>query len=417
MRELIERYSVFVQRDSAVTQPTSKNLTEVVAVTGATGNLGAFIVAEMAQRPDVSEVWALVRATNVTAAAARLTQSFSTRGISLNNEETAKIRAIPSDLSHPDLGLAEADLGRLLESLTCIVHSAWAVNFNLGVRSFEAQHIRGTHNLINLCLRSRLPNPAKFFFCSSVSTTSSTPKPASIRESAIEDLSHAQHTGYGRSKLVTEHIVRNAMRQTGMHARVLRVGQLSGDTKTAYWNDTEAIALMVRSALTTGALPSLDEQPSWLPVDLCAKAIAQISLSPAADAALVEQDADLVYHILNPQTFSFKRDLLPALQSCGKLPPFEIVSVHQWLKRLESSEQDVEKNPSMKLVDFWRTKYGNTEDQSENGVTAQDEEPAGLNFDSTRTIQACPLLGAVRDPVRDGLIERYVEVWMKKWAA
>jgi thioester reductase-like protein len=214
--------------------------------------------------------------------------------------------------------------------------------------------------------------------------------------------------------MVTEHIVRNAMRKTGMHARVLRVGQLSGDTKTAYWNDTEAIALMVRSALTTGALPFLDEQPSWLPVDLCAKAIAQISLSASTKAGTAQPEPDLVYHVLNPQNFSFKRDLLPALQRCGKLPPFEIVSAAEWLERLGNSEQDVEKNPSMKLVDFWRTKYGNAKETT---AEVQDDEPAGLTFDTTRTIQDCPLLGAVRDPVSDGLIERYVEVWMKKWAA
>ncbi|SMR52769.1 unnamed protein product [Zymoseptoria tritici ST99CH_1E4] len=406
MRELIDRYSNFIDRDVTAIQSRAEHETEVVAVTGATGNLGAFIVFEMAQRPNVSEVWALVRAPDATAAEARLKQSLATRGIDLTDQEKAKLRAVSSDLSQPDLGLKEADLERLLGSLTCVVHSAWAVNFNLGVRSFEAQHIRGTHNLINLCLRSRLPNPANFFFCSSVSTTSSTPKPATIRETAVEDLSHAQHTGYGRSKLVTEHIVCNAMRQTDIYARVLRVGQLSGDTKTAYWNDTEAIALMVRSALTTGALPSLHERPSWLPVDLCAKAIAEISMSPSVGGDAAEPKVDLVYHILNPQTFSFERDLLPALQRCAALPPFEIVSTAEWLDRLENSEPDVERNPSMKLVDFWRAKYGNMKNAVAVGITTPDEEPAGLTFDTARTVQDSPLLGTVNDPVSDGLIER-----------
>jgi len=49
------------------------------------------------------------------------------------------------------------------------------------------------------------------------------------------------------------------MLQTGMHARVLRIGQLSGDAATGRWNDTEAVALMIRSAISTGALPALDE--------------------------------------------------------------------------------------------------------------------------------------------------------------
>lgn len=185
--------------------------------------------------------------------------SLASRHINLTDIEASKLHAVPSDLSQPNLGLGTHDLNHLLSSLSHVIHSAWAVNFNLGVRSFEAQHICGVHNLVNFCLRVSLPMPAKFFFCSSVSTASGTPKPAKIAEAAIEDLSHAQNTGYGRSKLVSEHIVRNAMRTGNMHARVLRIGQLSGDRVNADWNDTEAVALMIRSALTVGALPGLDE--------------------------------------------------------------------------------------------------------------------------------------------------------------
>lgn len=228
-------------------------------VTGATGNLGAWIVAELVKHPQVAEVWALVRAPGQAAAGGRLMDSLASRNIKLTDVESAKLKALPSDLGDANLGLGSPQLQHLLSRLTSVIHSAWAVNFNLGVRSFEAQHIRGVHNLINICLRVALPTPAKFFFCSSVSAASGTPRPATIAESSVEDLSHAQNMGYGRSKLVSEHIVRNAMRTTGMHARVLRIGQLSGDRVNADWNETEAVALMIRSALTVGALPALDE--------------------------------------------------------------------------------------------------------------------------------------------------------------
>ena len=186
-------------------------------------------------------------------------QSLNSRHIKLTDAESAKLKAVPSDLGSSNIGLDKQDLDHLLSSLTCVIHSAWAVNFNLGVRSFEAQHIRGVQNLINLCLRVSLPTPAKFFFCSSVSTASGTPKPAAISETAVEDLAHAQKIGYGRSKLVSEHIVRNAMQTAGLHSRTLRIGQLSGDRVNADWNETEAVALMIRSAMTVKALPALDD--------------------------------------------------------------------------------------------------------------------------------------------------------------
>jgi thioester reductase-like protein len=401
MQEMIQKYSNFTQHHPTITkQPES----EVVIVTGATGNLGAFIVADILKRASVSEVWAIVRAPGQAAAGARLSKALSDRNISLTDEEAAKLRAVPGDLSQPSLGLDTYVLEHLFTSLTCVVHSAWAVNFNLGVRSFEQQHIRGTHNLINLCLRSKLPTPARFFFCSSVSTASNTPKPASIREAMIENLHHAQPMGYGRSKLVTEHITRNAMRQSGLHARVLRIGQLGGDTISAQWNETEAVALMFRSALTTGSLPELNERPSWLPVDQCARAVADISMDVA------KSNIDLVYHLVNPHTFSWKNDLLPNLKKSSILPHFDIVSPQEWLKRLASSEPDPERNPSIKLIDFWRSKY-----ETSGTSPATMDETAGLTFESSQTLQDCPSLGLVKDPVTEGLVLRYIEAWMEKW--
>lgn len=417
MQDLIEKYSNFTTHFPTIaTQPAK----EVVVVTGATGNLGAFIVAELVKKPEVAEIWALVRAPGQAAAGARLMQSLASRNIYLSDTEHAKVHALPSDLSRPDLGLSISSLNHFLSSTTTIIHSAWAVNFNLGVRSFEQQHIRGTHNLINLCLRSYLPKPAKFFFCSSVSTASGTPKPASIAETAVENLNHAQATGYGRSKLVTEHITRNAMRKTSMHARVLRIGQLSGDRRGAIWNDTEAIALMVRSALTVRALPALHERPSWLPVDACADAVVELALSDVREAEGSERtrvrrdggdgsSADLVYHLVNPRTFDWSADFLPALKRCSALPDFDVVSPQEWLRRLAGSEQDAVKNPSIKLLDFWRSKYGK--------ATTGLGVPAGLTFETRRTLLDCKALDGVGQPVENGLVERYVEQWMKKWSS
>ncbi|OQE24078.1 hypothetical protein PENFLA_c010G00241 [Penicillium flavigenum] len=404
MREMIEKFSHFTQHFSTIARSPE---TEVVLVTGATGNLGAFIISELLKRPTVSEVWAIVRAPGQAAAGARLYKALADRNIVLTETEAAKLHAVSGDMSQSNLGLKDHDLQHLLSCLTCVIHSAWAVNFNLGVRSFEQQHIRGTYNLINLCLRSRLPSPARFFFCSSVSAAGNTPKPASIPETIIDNLEHAQRTGYGRSKLVTEHITRNAMRQTGMQARVLRIGQLGGDTVGAQWNDTEAVALMFRSALTTGALPELNERPSWLPVDQCGRAISDIAMDVSGSP-----DLNMVYHLVNPRTFSWKDDLLPALRQGSALPEFEVVPPQEWLSRLATSEQDPEKNPSVKLIDFWASKYA-SHGLSETGPGRNEE--AGLTFETERTVQDCPSLGLVEDPVAGGLIQRYIESWMSRW--
>jgi thioester reductase-like protein len=86
-----------------------------------------------------------------------------------------------------------------------------------------------------------------------------TPLPATITETYTAKLENAQNMGYARSKLVVESMVKAAVENNGMNARVFRVGQIVGDSQNGIWNSTEAIPLMFRSATTLGALPELDE--------------------------------------------------------------------------------------------------------------------------------------------------------------
>ncbi|KAI1761375.1 hypothetical protein GGR53DRAFT_525119 [Hypoxylon sp. FL1150] len=320
---------------------------EVVLLTGTTGSLGAHILSQVAVSPQVKSVYCLVRASTTEEAQSRVVSSLKSRRI-FNPAVAAKIVCLPSDFSQVSLGLDALTFEKLRSTLTTVIHSAWMVNFNVNLSSFEKSHIAGVHNLIKLCLSVPFRAPASFFFISSISAASGTPAPATIDEVHIEDLHHAPGTGYGKSKLVTEHIVRAAAKSAGMCARVLRTGQLIGDVVNGLWNPTEAIPLMVRSATTIGALPILDETPSWLPVDKCASAVLELSgFDPQVE---VSEGCEEVYHLLNPTTFSWSNDLLPALRTAGL--EFDVVTPREWISRLREGEQDPEKNPTVKLKGF-----------------------------------------------------------------
>jgi thioester reductase-like protein len=99
-----------------------------------------------------------------------------------------------------------------------------------------------------------------------------------------------------------------AAMKTGVKTRVFRVGQIVADTVHGVWNDTEAIPLIMQSALTVGALPKLQESPSWTPVDVSARAVSEIALSEADS---------IVANVTNAKTFSWTNDLLPALREAG----------------------------------------------------------------------------------------------------
>ncbi|KAK7226862.1 hypothetical protein V2G26_014865 [Clonostachys chloroleuca] len=334
MQGLIEKYK------SLEASPASS-----VALTGATGSLGAHVLSKLIENPAISNVYCLVRASDPETAKKRVVESLIQRKIfhTLSLEARRKISAFPADLADEKLGLSDENYSLVSQNLRSVIHCAWSVNFNMQLTSFEKGNIAGVHHLLALCHASK----ASMNFCSSVSTvTRSTVVPVPEQ---LPNLEWAQGMGYAQSKSVAEHLCAEAASQ-GVTARVLRVGQIVGDTKHGVWNAQEAVPMLMQTAVTIGALPKLQETPSWLPVDIVAEAVADISLSEAGS---------VFTNVTHPKTFDFVRDLLPALKDTGL--SFEEVEPKEWIRRLRASNPDPKVNPPFKLVDFFASKYDKEE--------------------------------------------------------
>lgn len=278
------------------------------------------------------------------------------------------------------------------------------MNFNLGIRSFEDQHIKGVHNLVQFSLSVSTPTPARFFFCSSIATALGTPPPATIPETLIYDFKAALPQGYARSKLVSEHIIGNAAKHAGAFTRILRIGQIVGDGKAGLWNDTEAIPLIIRSALTLKALPALDETESWLPVDTLATTILDLAGISTGTIPVSDSDTDLVYNLENPHTFSWTGSLLPELQRSGL--EFSTVPVPQWLQKLKEYEKNgggPGRNPAVKLINHFESMYGK-------GKTGD------VGFEIKTAEKHSSALRETSRLIEDGYIRKFVKVWSEKWA-
>jgi thioester reductase-like protein len=323
MQALIDAYGAFALRKLG-----DAGAPRVVLLTGVTGSLGAHVLAALLELPSIEKVYCLNRGSEPHA---RTLESLVARGLSVPD---SRVESFSADLTEPDFGLDP----QLLRGVNLVIHNAWSVNFNMGVSSFENQ-IQGTRNLLDLSLRQN----ARFFLVSSVSAAVRSGNV--VTESHLEHLTDAQEMGYARSKLVAERLCQHAHR-AGLDARVLRVGQIIGDTKLGQWNDTEAIPLMIRSAVSMGALPTLDDTLNWLPIDVVARSMVEICHSaPHHD----------VYHVVSPRSFNWTRDLLPMLRAAGL--SFEPVNQREWLQRLAVSNPNPELNPTIKLLGFFRNKY------------------------------------------------------------
>jgi thioester reductase-like protein len=329
MQSLIDRYGVFTKQAVKDAGPT-----RVVLLTGVTGSLGAHVLDALVRLPGLEKIYCLNRGAN---AHARTVESLRARGLEVPVDDVhvdVHVESLTADLTRPDLGVDPEALRRV----DVVIHNAWSMNFNMGVSSFEP-HVQATRNLLDLCFRAQ----ARFFFVSSVSAAVRSGEV--VTESHLARLTDAQETGYARSKLVAERLCQHAQR-AGLDVGVLRVGQVVGDTRHGQWNATEAIPLMIRSAMSLGALPTLDDTLTWLPTDVVAQVMVEICQSPKRHD---------VYHVVNPRSFHWTRDFLPMLRSAGL--KFEHISPQEWLARLASSNPDPAVNPTIKLLDFFRSKY------------------------------------------------------------
>lgn len=246
-----------------------------------------------------------------------------------------------SDLSSPGLGLSSEKYNELRDKVSIVIHGAWAVNYNMRLRSFEYL-ILGAYNLMSLCLKSNRATPASFNFISSIAAA---PAHLSVPETELPSSDGVSDMGYAQSKFVTERLCAAVVqKRPTMVARVLRLGQIVGDTIHGRWNRVEAIPMTVLSAIKTNCLPmpEHDEKVYWLPADKAAKVCIELSFATVADRMVV-------FNVSHPKPMSWNNVFLTGLEKGGM--PFEKVSPAEWLVQL------LDKDPSNRLLLFFQTKY------------------------------------------------------------
>lgn len=238
---------------------------------------------------------------------------------------------------------------------------------------------------------------------------------AAIAESLHPWSAVAEGMGYGQSKWVAERMCAAASAaEIGVDARVLRVGQLCGDTAHGVWNTAEAIPTTVRAALTVGALPVVenedDEELAWLPVDVAARAVVELAFADTAAekaaaggaaAAVAGGGQFRVWHVENERLVRWNGEFLPALRKAGLV--FDAVPAREWVRRLERSEQDAERNPPVKLLEFFRKRYG---------TVGTKPHPV---FDMTQARKFAPSLRG-GTPVDEELVGKFLRFWIEEWS-
>ena len=251
------------------------------------------------------------------------------------------------------------------------LQAAWPVNFSLRLRAFESS-FRGLANLLQLSNTST--RAVDFIFCSSTAAVLGPAHPTVIPETTSTSPNDSDTLGYSKSKWVAEAICSRAAQSFDKKSQVkiVRIGQLTGDTKHGVWNMSEAYPLMLSTVQELGCLPRIDDKLSWLPLDTAAQAVCEISFGDG-DRALEGESMKLceVYHVLNNDTTTSFTDLLGWLKKTHKRP-FSIVEPREWLEKLEK----LENHPAKALLGLWRRAYEDSAGNSSKQVTTFETKNA-----------------------------------------
>ncbi|KAF9567997.1 acetyl-CoA synthetase-like protein [Agrocybe pediades] len=386
INDIVEKYTATFP--THVSQNVSDNEAgEVVILTGSTGSLGTFILDSLLHNSKVSKVICFNRRGS-SPTLQRQKASFAERKLDDSSLSNERVVFYDVEINAPFFGLAEDVFKAIHNTVTLVIHNAWALNFNWQLATFESVHIAGLRNIVDFALTSPRSTPPRVAFTSSIASAGAyTSGP--VPETPIDDPSICLTQGYARSKFVGERILAIAAEKTGLKTLSFRIGQISGDNKHGIWNATDHVPVLFRGCQELGTIPR-DWLPvvPWIPVDDVAHTIIDVVLDRERGAG--------TFHVSNPQPAPWA-DLMPVVKDLLQTDkPLEVVTMKEWVEQLKNSSQSAEENPAIKLTAFFENNMAGK------GIRCR------LALDKTKT--ASPSLASVK-PVDETALRLFINYW------
>jgi thioester reductase-like protein len=269
-----------------------------VVLTGATGFVGSELLRRFLDRGD-RHVFALVRATDDEAAAARLPAH-------------ERLTAVAADLERPDLGLDRRRADAIADEATTVVHCAASVSFGLDLERSRRINVDGSRRMVELAERcaDRGDGLERFSYVSTAYVAGT--QRGLFREDQL-DVGQSFRNSYERSKFEAETLVRE--RAQGLPLQVLRPSIVVGDSGTGRTASFNVLYAPLK-AFARGRLPAIPGRRS-APVDI-------VPVDYVANAAygLATHGPDGTFHLVAGQNASTVGRLLELSSSLlEKVPP------------------------------------------------------------------------------------------------
>ncbi len=248
-----------------------------VLITGATGNIGARLVAEILAGIPEAAVIAIVRANSQPEAEDRLRRAVRIFIPAHHLEAHGhRLRVIPGDITRERFGFAIGEYAQLADEVTHIVHAAAATKFQLSVADAERVNCRGTFEVAAFAHKASFKNLLRLSYISTAYT-------CGTRGGFIREEAHCARpefcNAYEQSKWEAEQYL--VERAGEIPAIILRPSIVVGDSATGAILNFNVLYQPLRMLLH-GIVRELPCAPEALldivPLDFVARAITEVTL-------------------------------------------------------------------------------------------------------------------------------------------
>ena len=311
----------------------------VVLLTGATGFLGAYVLADLLdkRRNLVQKVYVHVRANDAGSAQRRLRDALAGRGLWREAwEQEGRVQAVVGDLSKPHLGLNDEDWAHLAKEVDVIVHNGALVHWVYPYSKLRAANVLSTMAVMRLANEGR---PKSVAFVSSTSALdteyyirfSDTSAQGVLESDSLDGSASDLKSGYGQSKWVAERLLMAAASR-GLAAVIIRPGYVVGDSKTAVTNTDDFLFRLIKGSAQLGLIPDMNNTINMVPVDHVARVTSLAGLA-ATQWPENRQTHAAVFHVTSHPTIRYNEFLGALIEYGWNVRPVEYL---EWRTALEN---------------------------------------------------------------------------------
>ncbi|KAK4867948.1 hypothetical protein LT330_007607 [Penicillium expansum] len=274
-----------------------------VFLTGATGFVGAFLLATLLSMPQVTQVACLVRAQDTSAANLRIKKTLEK--YRLPGSQESKTISVPGDF--------------------VVFHLGALVSYIQPYSRHRASNVLGTLEMIRFANHSR---SKRLIYTSSLAAYGPTgfvqgTKIVSEDEQPLNHIAALQYdTGYSQSQFVAENIVWNAIHK-GSPAIIVRLGYVLGHSQTGRGNPSDFVSCLMSSCLRLGYYPVVPGQcKAFASVDFVVDAMLRI--------AAFEENVGHAYNLIQPAPIDLQETFDLVSGQCSR--PMQAISFSCWLE-------------------------------------------------------------------------------------